>query len=90
MGPVKVVGVGFVGKAERNAGSQRPVGSVVDLYVKENASENGQGCDCDWDDCGSCDSGDYELDVVEDGRKHDCNPGHLEMIAISIGIEKKW
>jgi hypothetical protein len=90
VGPVKVVAAGFVGKAKRNEGNQRPVGPVVELYVKWNANENVQGCDCDWDDCGSRDSDDYELDVaeVEDGRKHDCNPGHLEMIAISIGIEK--
>ena len=86
MGPVKGAAVGFVGKAKRNAGNRRPGGPVAELYVSENANESGQGCDCDWDDCGSGDSSDYELDAVEvaDGHKHDCNPVHLEMIGISV------
>lgn len=91
MGPVKAVVVGFVGKAKRNAGNRRPGGPVVELYVSGNANESGQGCDCDWDDCGSRDSRGDGLDAVEvaDGHKHDCNPDDLEMIAISIRIEKE-
>ena len=78
MGPVKAVAVGFVGKAKRSAGNRRPGGPVVELYVDGNASESVQGRDCDWDDYGSRDSSDYELDAVEaaDGHRHDCNPGH--------------
>lgn len=49
MGPVKVVAVGFVGKAKRNAGNREP-GGLVGLYVNGSANESGQGCDCDWDD----------------------------------------
>ena len=89
---MKVVAVGFVGKAKRNGGNRQPGGPVVELYVNGNANESGQGWrDCDWDGCGSGDSSDYELDAVEvaDGHKHDCNPDRSEMIAISIGIEKK-
>lgn len=61
MGPVKAVVAGFVGKAKRNGGNRQPVGLVVGLYVSESGNESGQGrdCDCDWDDCGSCDSSDY-------------------------------
>ena len=95
MGPVKAVAVGFVGKAKRNAGNREPVGPVVELYVNGNANGSGQGCDCDWDDCGSRDSSDCGQRAVEvaDGHKHGCNPGHFEIIAISIRIGKcpgKW
>lgn len=81
----------FVGRAKRSAGNRQPVGSAAELYVNGSASESVQWCDCDWGDCGSCDLGDCGLDAVEvaDGHKHDCNPDHLEMIAISIRIEKK-
>ena len=91
-GPVKVVAVGFVGKAMRNGGSRRLGGPVAELYVNGNGNESVQGWrDCDWDGCGSGDSSDYELDAVEvaDGHKHDCNPDRSEMIAISIRIGKE-
>lgn len=67
---------GIVGKAKRNGGNRQPVGPVVELYVKGNASESERGCDCDRDDCGSRDWSDYELGAVEvaDGHKHDCSP----------------
>ena len=89
VGPVKVVVVGFVGKAKRSGGNQRPVGFVV-LYANGSGSESGQGgdCDCDWDGYGSCDSsdcGEREVEVA-DVHKHDCNPSHLEIVAISIRV----
>ena len=61
MGPVKAIAAGFVGKVKRNAGNQRPVGLVVELYVSGSANGSGQGrgCDCDWDGYGSCDLSDY-------------------------------
>jgi len=70
---------GIVGKAKRNGGNRQPVGPVVELYVKGNASESERGFDCDRDDCGSRDWSDYELGAVEvaDGHKHDCSPDHL-------------
>ena len=84
MGPVKVVVVGFVGKAKRSGGNRQPVGPVVGLYANGSGSESGQGrdCDCDWDGYGSCDLSDCgeRAAEVEGVHKHDCNPGHLEII----------
>jgi hypothetical protein len=89
---VKAVAAVFVEKAKRNAGNRQPAGLVVELYVSGSGNGSGQvrGCDCDWDDYGSCDSsgcGWCEVEVA-DGHKHDCNPDHFEIIAISMRIGK--